>query len=85
MKRIATWAGMGLLLATPLVFGVRASICCFGEAGNERWLLLGLLFPVALVGVGFASVSLVTRLAEARAKRRPRPSAAPTRLVQAAE
>jgi ABC-type uncharacterized transport system permease subunit len=83
MKRIGTWAGMGLLLVASLVFGVRASICCIGEAGNERWLLLGLVFPVALVGLGFASTYLVTRLADARAKRRPRPSAAAIRLEHA--
>ena len=85
MKRIGTWAGMGLLLVASLVFGVPASICCIGEAGNERWLLLGLVFPVVLLGLGFASTYLVSRLAESRAKRRPRPSAAPTRLVQAAD
>ena len=86
MKRITTWAawaGMGLLLVASLVFGVRASICCIGEAGNERWLLLGLVFPVALVGLGFASTYLVTRLADVRAKRRPRPSAAAIRLEHA--
>ena len=85
MKRIATWAGMGLLLAASLVFGVRASICCIGEAGNGRWLLLGLVFPVVLLGLGFVSVYLVARLAEARAKRQPRTSTVATRLEQVAE
>ena len=86
MKRITTWAawaGLGLLLVTSLFFGIRSSIWCFGEARNERWLLLGLLFPVALVGLGFASTYLVSRLADARAKRRPRPSAAAIRLEHA--
>ena len=44
---------------------------------------MGLLFPVALVGLGFASTYLVTRLAGVRAKRRPRPLAAAIRLEHA--
>ena len=86
MRIITTWvawAGMGVLLVASLVFGIRSSIWCFGEARNERWLLLGLVFPVALVGLGFASTYLVTRLAGVRAKRRPRPLAAATRLEHA--
>jgi hypothetical protein len=35
-KRILSWAEIGLLLAASLVFGVRSSICSFGEAGKHR-------------------------------------------------
>jgi len=46
MKRMAiwsVWAAIGLLLAASLVSGIRSSICCFGEAGNVVWVLLGLV------------------------------------------
>ncbi len=56
MKRITTWtawAGIGLVLAASLVFGVRGIVCCAAQSQCERWVLGAWAFSPVSIIAGF--------------------------------